>query len=449
MFGRWGSCRPGPPFCQPWRPYGTPSGGMFPFSNSAGNPSGIQPTPTPPVSIQCHDALTPVPFSVPVSSVIPVSGGGPNLQTAVNAAPAGANLEIQDSLGYDQISISGKTDLTISAALGQTPSITALTGANQRAILIGAGNSGIAILGLILIGNGNGNTGQQATEGIVNGTAQSGGTMASIDRLIIQGCSFSELQPTMGAPAIQICGTDGTLHRNVWIHGCTAVDCGNNPNTTLAGYGTIAVSGFTDVYVQNCMVSRSVIPRTSSKMRGFTYKDINILFEDCLAYDIGSAGENENFKHHEEVQFGTAVGPSHLRNCVAYNAQRAYLITLVGATMTATNCVAYNDVAGIAAGQTFIDPTVGTMIFTNGIIQGAGDGTAFGATVEENHNNVFNVAAPGKVLDPTDLTVDSMFQDPANGDYLALAGPLQSGAADGGLVGIRFAAGEKIIWCNA
>jgi hypothetical protein len=392
-----------------------------------------------------HDALTVVPFSVPITSVVMVTGGGAALQTAVTAAAPGTQLLIQDSLAYSPLLITGKTNLTISADSMMTPSITAAAGGGNAAIKFGAGNSGVKVNKLLLNGNGNGNSGNLLNEGIIGGTASV--LMATIDRVIIEDCTFGELVPASGAPAIQFNGTDGSVHQNIWIHRCKAIDCGSNPSTTADGYGTMEVSGFTNVYMQSSIITRTAaLARAASNMRGFTWKSINVIVEDCMTDDIGTAGSNENFKHHEELIFGTAVGNSSLRNCVAYNCKRGYRITLGGAIMTVNESVANNATVGIAAAQVFVRQTAGTMIFTNSVIQGAGDGTAFEATVTENHNDVFNVAAPGKVLDATDQTIDALFKDVPNRVFLATAVPLQTGASDAGLIGVRYGAGEKIPW---
>lgn len=433
---------------------------MFPFSNSAGLGTvppaqgiGTQPIPPPPVLINCHDSLTVVPFSVPFTSTVNVSGGGAALQTAVTAAIAGTRLMILDSLDYDPIAIVGKTDLTIEAAAGQTPSITADPGPGESCIEVENGNSGLALRGLLFIGSGNGGFGIAQAAGLVNGYATGGGPMISMDRIIIEDCTFSEpaATATTGAPGIQFIGTDGSVHQNVWIHRCTFLNNAGDPITTGNGYGMCTVGGFSNVYVQNCEAIRQdgVLLRTASHARGYVFKSINVVVEDCLADDIGTAGSNEAFKHNNEAAFGTAVGTSSFRNCVAYNCKRFYRITLAGATMNVFNSVGHNDVVGIAAAQTLVQQSAGSLSFTDNVIVGAGDGTAFTAAVAvENHNDVFNFLATGKVLDPTDLTIDPLFEDVPNGDWLALAPACQTAANDGGLIGIRYAEGEKIIWCN-
>lgn len=92
--------------------------------------------------------------------------------------------------------------------------------------------------------------------------------------------------------------------------------------------------------------------------------------------------------------------------------------------------------------------TAGTMVFRDNVMMGAGDGTAFEAAVTEDHNDVFNFGATGKVLDATDLTIDPVFQDVPNRIWVATAAALQTAASDGGAMGLRYPGGEEIIWCG-
>lgn len=447
---------PNPPRCVPMTGgpggpiFSPPGGGLFPFNNAASVAPAPTPVPPPPVVIGCHDALTEVPFAVPWIMTVSVSGGGAALQNAVTLAPPMTRLVIQDSLGYDPITVTGKTDLTIEADLGQTPSITATLASDGHCIVLDGANSGIAIRGLTLIGIGNENVLDQTDNGLLLASAVQG--TLSIDRVIVEDCTFSEPAATAptGMPGIQLLGTDGSVHQNVWIHRCTFRNNAAGTFSQGAGYGACTVGGFTNVYIQNCQVLRdnAVIARASSNMRGFMFKDINVVIEDCLVKDTGTAGSNEAFKHVTETIFGTTAGNSSLRNCVAYNCKRWYRITQPATTMTMRNCIGDNDVVGIAAGQTLIQQTAGTLTIIDSVLTGAGDGTTFTAGVTENHNDVFNFAATGKVLDATDITVDPLYEDVANGDFLALETTCQTAASDGGLVGIRYTAGEKIIWCN-
>jgi hypothetical protein len=273
--------------------------------------------------------------------------------------------------------------------------------------------------------------------------------MLTIDRVIVEDCTFTDLNPTLGVPGVQLVGSDGTVHENVWVHRCTFTDMATPVFATGVGYGAVTVAGFNHVYIQNCLVNRSAISRAASNMRGVVVKNLNTVVEDVLCDDIGIGGSNEAFKHNNELAFGTAIGTSQWRNCVAYNCKRFYRITLAGATMTVFQSVGDNDVVGIAAAQVLVQQSAGTLNFYDNVIVGAGDGTAFTAAVAvEDHNDVFNFAATGKVLDATDLTVDPVFEDVANNMWNATEPAVLAGARDGGAMGLRYAAGEEIIWCG-
>lgn len=427
--------------------WGAPGGGMFPFSSSAGPFIGPTPTPPAPVITACRDMLTSVPFSVPFTTTIHVSGGGAALQAAVTAAAPGTRIRIQDSLSYDgNLDFNGKLNLTVEAAPGKTPKITAPPGVNQHAVFIQIGTSGIHLKGLTLIGNGNLNVLSQDANGILLGSPATG--MGAFDRLIVEDCEFQELDPTLGVPGIQLIGGDGTLNDNVQLLRCRFTDCCTPAFSTVSGYGAVTIGGFDRVYIQNCEILRQAVARAASHMRGVVVKNLNTIVEDVLCRDIGTAGSNEAFKHASEALLGTAVGSTSSRNCVAYNCHRAFRIALGGATMTITKSVSDNDIPGIAAGQTLIQETAGTLTITDSVLTGAGDGTTFTAGVSENHNDVFNYAATGKVLDVTDITVDPLYEDVPNGDFVATAPECQMAASDGGAVGIRYPGGQKIIWCN-
>ena len=436
---------------------GVPAGGLFPFSNSASvqepiparAPQGGGGPPPPPPDPKCHDVLTTVPFSVPFTSTVNVSGGGVALQTAITAAGPGTRIVITDSLNYSQISITGKTNLTIEAAAGQTPSITATAGSTNHVVTLGAGNSGIAIRGISLVGNGNQNALSFADNGIILGTVTVTG-FATFDRLIVEDCTFTDLNPAAGVPGIQLIGTDGSVHDNVWIHRCTFTDMATPAFATGVGYGAVTIGGFDNVYVQNCWIRRSAIARAASHMRGVVLKDLSAIVEDVLCEDLGTAGSNEAFKHNNEAAFGTAVGSSSWRNCVAYNCKRWYRITLAGATMTVFESVGNNDVVGISAAQVLVQQSAGSLDFQDNVMEGAGDGTAFTAAVAvEDFNDVFNFAALGKALGANDLTVDPLLEDPSTNLFNATDPAVMAGASDGGTMGIRYVAGgEEIIWCG-
>lgn len=410
---------------------------------SPGEGSGPAPT-------TFNSPLTAPLFSVPFTSTVPVSGGGAALQTAVTAAGPGTRLLITDSLNYSQIVISGKTDLTIQADTGQTPTITATAGPSNSAVRIGAGNSGIAIRGVGLVGDGNQNGLAQSDNGILLGSATHT-AMATFDRLIVENCPFTELNPALGVPGIQLLGTDGTLHQNVQVIRCTFTDCSTPALATPAGYGAVTISGFGgQALVQNTKIIRVTVARASSHMRGVVMKNVLSIVQDVLCYDLGTAGSNEAFKHNNEAIFGSVVGGvSTWENSVAYNCKRGWRITQPAASMTVSHGTFYNDTAGIAAGQTIMQQTSGTMSVQSCVIEGAGDGTAFTAAIaSEDHNDVFNVAAPGKVLDVTDLTVDPILNDTPNNDYRATDPAVAAGGVAGTPMGVFYPGGTLIFWAG-
>jgi hypothetical protein len=396
------------------------------------------------------DTMIPITFSVPFTGTTNVSGGGGSLQTAINAAIAGTRLLIMDSLAYSPVTFTSVTDLTVEADAGQTPSITAAAGAGNHCATISTGNSGIALRGFSFIGSGNAGSGNQTNDGLVN----MNNTIPSFDRLIVENCTFSEPAATAasGAPGIQLVGTNGLSHTNVSVHHCTFKNNSASATAQLSGYGACTIGGFNIVFVQNNLILRqnAVITRAASSMRGVVMKNLDTLVEDVLCEDIGTAGSNEAFKHNDELIFGTANGNSSWRNCVAFNCKRGYRATLTSGGMKVSHSVFYNNVAGIAAGQIIMrrDNVPSLFVVEDDVIQSAGDGTAFsGTVVTENNNDVFNVAAPGKVLDPSDFTLDSLPFDVANRIFFTTNPPLQTGGSLGRPIGVRYSvAGEKIFW---
>src|SRR5574342_1401473 len=305
-----------------------------------------------------------------VGATVNVSGGGAALQTAVNAAVAGDRLLITDSLNYDgNLLISGKTSLTIEADAGQTPTITAPAGnPGNSCVHLGAGNVDVMLKGLHFIGNGNVNTLDIGDCGLVLGTPSIG--MTDIDGITIRDCTFTELNPASGVPGIQLVGTDGTLHFRAKVIGCTFTDMATPAFTNGAGYGAVTIGGFgggpEGVWVQNCKIIRTAVARASSNMRGVVLKNIESTVEDVLCYDLGTGGSNEAFKHNSEAQYGTVVGgTSTWRNNVAYNCKRSFRIAQAAATMTVNHGTVYIDTAGIAAAQTIMQESSGTMIVQN------------------------------------------------------------------------------------
>lgn len=436
--------------------FGGPASSPWSFGSSRAA-AAPNPTPLTPPIPSCFDILTVVPFSVPQGAPILISGGGAALSAAIVGAPSGAVLLIQDSLDYSPITITGKTDLTIMADVGQTPTITAAALNNAHCVTLGTGNNGIALLGLTFIGAGNaqapGAPGQ-AQSGLINYNNGAGG----LRRLIVEDCTFIEPAATVnsGAPGIWLRGTTGGVtQQDIWVHRCTFVNVGASlAAANTDGYGAVTIGGFSNMYVQNCLIQRqdSVIARNVSPMRGVVIKGINGIVEDVLCDDIGTGGSNQNFLIPTGASFGTASGTVAFRNCVSYNGRFGYAIAVAGSTMVVQNCVYYADQLGITSTAVFLS-TVGALTFQDSVSFGAGDGFAFtpdplGSPIVENHNDVFNFGTIGRTLDPTDISINPLFQDVPDGDFVAVAPACRVAAADGGAVGVRYPGGEKIIWCN-
>jgi len=378
------------------------------------------------------------------------------LAAAVAAAAAQTRLLIMDSLDYSQVTVNGKTNITIEAAPGQTPTITSAPGTDDGCISIANAVSGLAVRGISFFGNNN-VTGSQTVDGMVGGSSVFGMTL---ERLIIEDCTFQELDATvlLGGPGIQLHGTDGVNYKQVWIHRCTFINTGSHTTEApLRDWGSCTISGFDQVYIQNCEVRRTaVLPRATSTMKGFTFRSNNVIIEDCLVNDIGFGGNNVSF-YSNDMPFGITInGSSTIRNSVVYNTARAYRVTQAGATMVVTNSVANIDVPGIgnsgAVQKVIVGQFAGSLTFQDSVVSLVpGEGTVYGSgatTPTHDHNDIFGglVQVP---LDPTEITVDPLFLDVPNGCWVATEPACQTAATDGGAVGIRYVGGEKIIWCNA
>jgi len=116
--------------------------------------------------------------------------------------------------------------------------------------------------------------------------------------------------------------------------------------------------------------------------------------------------------------------------------------------MTIRNCVYASPTVG--GGGVVMRRSNGTpYVVQDSAMSCNGTGITFSATgVTEDHNDVFNFSATGKVLDATDQTVDPLYQDIANRIFTATAPSLQTGASDGGLIGVRYTVGEEIFWVD-
>lgn len=401
------------------------------------------------------DKYTPVGFSVPYTVTVPVSGGGGALNTAVAAAAPGTRLQIQDSLIYDPVGVSSCSNLTIEALPGKTPSIKNSAPSHSAPGwvlgLIGV-IDGFAIRNISILGNGNANASSSLDDGLINLRPDTVLGCTAADRIIIEDCTFSEdgTNNADSGPAIQMTGTDGLSHKRVWIHRCTFSNNANGAAATLNGYGACTITGFGNVYIQGCEAIRTdaVVSRAASNMRGYIYHNLSTIIEDCLAFDLGTGGPCENFNQVDVYPgFDTAAGPSSLRNCVAYRPHRGYRMETAGQTMTVLECVADVDLAGVLAGQVLMKQTAGTLVVQNCILTGAGDGTTFDPTVTENNNDVFNFGATGKVLDPTDQTIDPMYQNTSHNNYTTTSPVLQVAGSDSGPMGVRY--GETVPWISS
>lgn len=409
------------------------------------------------------DNLTSTGISVPYSTTTNVSGGGGALQTAINAANPNTRLLIVDSLNYDPVTISGCSNLTIEPMVGQFPTMQrAAPGSFPGTVpgwtmMIGGAVAGLAIRGIAFLGNGNRNSLSQSSDGMIVARNDGAETpLTSLQDLIIEDCSFTETSasPLNGTPGIQLASnSDGTSHNNVWIHRCFFDTNAAGSSTTGANYGACTVAGFGNVYIQNCAIVRtdSLVSRANSNMRGYVYKNLNTVIENCLAWDLGTGGSNEAFKHINTTanNFGTAVGDDILRNCVAYNCKRGYRMEESGATMTVLSSVYHVDTTGIC-NIALRRTNPANLTVRNCVILGAGDGQAFeDASIVEDYNDVFGFTTLGKTLDSTDLTVTTAFESVPNKDWVALACALQTGASDSGLIGVRYSGtGEQVFWIS-
>jgi hypothetical protein len=428
------------------------------WASGGGSTASSMPFPLfpPPPTVRYRDALTDPGFTVPFISTTLVSGGGGALAAAVLAAAPGTRLQIADSLIYDPVVVPGCTNITIEAAPGLSPQIQRVLPPHVTSgwcLSLQGVIDGFAIRGVTFHGNGNQNTISQLDDGLLNLRPTAPHICTAADRIIVEDCTFAEdgSDNARSIPGICITGTDGVLYQRISVHRCTFSNNANGASSTINGYAPCTIGGFAAVYIQNCKVVRTdaVVTRAASNMRGYLFHNLLTVVEDCLAFDLGIGGSNENYKQ-MSVFVGTdiAVGPSSVRNCVAYRPHRGWRIVEAGATMTLLQCVADVDLAGVLAGQTLMRQSAGTLVVRNCALSGAGDGTVFEAAVTEDHNDVFNFGATGKVLDVTDLTIDPIYQDVPLNVYVATAPALQAAGSDGGAMGVRYLGGEVIFWAG-
>lgn len=437
---------------------------MFPFTNAAPSQPAPGPTPTPtpgpapepapPVPTEFRDTLTVVPFTVPQSgAIIDVSGGGGALAGAVSGAGAGDTIRILDSLNYDSFDIMAAMDLSIVADDGQTPSITALPGGFEHCIQLMGPISGLRLKGITFIGNGNSGTHSSSDLqflGMVFMSILDGG--GPTDRIIIEDCTFSEPAATAGdsCPGVNFYGDGITPCDNLWIHRCSFLNTAAVTALVTIPWGAITVTGFTNVYIQNVKIVRqdAVLPAGMSNMKGVVVQNTLTIVEDVLCDWIG-----ENFNPQAFLNAGLPglpvgyVSVASFRNCVAYNCKIGYENGSATGTLTVDESV--YDAATVAPGGVAMRRSTGAYTCRDCVLTAQGGGFTFSATgIVEDHNDVFNWGATGKVLDPTDQTIDPLYQDVPNRIFTATAPPLLTGASDGGRIGVRYDVGEVIFWVN-
>lgn len=376
------------------------------------------------------------------------------LASAVSSASAGDTIEITDSLNYDAITIMNPTDLTIKASVGQTPSITASAGPFDHAVDIQGTVFGLRLQGLTFIGNGNSGahlTTDLGRTGIVFWSYLV--TPGFVDRIIIEDCIFSEPAATAGngCPGLTLFGDGVTVNDNVWIHRCSFLNTAAVTGVGALQWGAITIGGFANVWIQNCKIVRqdAVLASALSNMKGVVLQNTFSIVEDVLCDQIGSNGNPQAFIHNGlpgvSIAFG---GTSSFRNCVAYDCKIGYEVNLAAGSITVRNCVYASP--NVGGGGVVMRRSSGTPYTAQDcVITSNGTGITFSAAgVIEDHNDVFNFSATGKVLDATDQTIDPLYQDIPNRIFVATAPSLQTGASDGGLMGVRYVPGEEIFWVN-
>lgn len=414
---------------------------------------GLLASPAHKVRVVCKDNLTSVGFSVTYTTTTNVSGGGAALNNAVASAGNSTRLLITDSLTYDPVTVSSKTDLTIEAAAGQQPVVRRTSPAHNTpgwVLSLQGTIDGFAIRGVTFNGNGNRNQLSFYDDGLLDARWD---VCTSADRIIVENCDFVEdgSDNANSGPGIFIGGTNGVNHERVWIHECTFSNNANGSAATSNGYGACTVVGYDAVYIQNCEAVRTdaIVSRASSHMRGFCVNNNATTIEDCLAYDLGTAGSNEGFKHVASFGSESTNGNVTIRNCVAYRCKRGYREDHPGQSMTITASVYHTDLTGILQAAVRLDNTGTSLTITDSVLVGAGDGTCFNnVSISEHHNDVFTFGTVGLTLAGTDLTVDPKFMHVAMREWIAKDSSVKTGAADGGAMGVRYPGGEQIIWCG-
>ena len=398
-------------------------------------------------------------FDIPFSSTTDISGGGAALATAIASAGANTRIRIMDSLEYDPVVVAGKTNLSIVAAAGETPIIRRVAPATFPstvpgwALRISGVVTGLKLQGLTFVDHGNRNSLSFPDNGLVSSREDCTG----LTNVIIEDCAFEEASdsPLNGLNGILLAsgGAGAPDFDKIVVRRCTFDTLGAGVNNTGENLGAISIFGFGEVWIQNCWIRRndSLVARSNSHQRGVVVRNEDTMVENVLVEDIGTAGSNENFKtiSSSGPQYGSAVGPSTFRNCVAYQAKRGFRAEQPSSAMAVLSSVVHVDTGGITD-RAFRRTATADLLVRNSVAVGAGDGTAFeSAAIVEDHNDIYNFGALGKTLDLTDLQRDPLFDDVSGHLWEATDAFVAVGATDGGPMGVRYSGtGESIIWIS-
>ena len=186
--------------------------------------------------------------------------------------------------------------------------------------------TGLKLQGLTFVDHGNRNSLSFPDNGLVSSREDCTG----LTNVIIEDCAFEEASdsPLNGLNGILLAsgGAGAPDFDKIVVRRCTFDTLGAGVNNTGENLGAISIFGFGEVWIQNCWIRRndSLVARSNSHQRGVVVRNEDTMVENVLVEDIGTAGSNENFKtiSSSGPQYGSAVGPSTFRNCVAYQAKR-------------------------------------------------------------------------------------------------------------------------------
>lgn len=405
------------------------------------------------------DSMADPGFDVPFSLTVEVSGGGGTLNSAVAGAGVNTRIRIMDSLTYDPVTVAGKVNLSIVANVGETPVISRPAPGSFPSITSGWALrisgivTGLKLQGLTFIDHGNRNSLSFPDNGLVSSRED----CTSLTNVIIEDCTFEEASdsPLNGLNGILLAsgGSGSPAFDKVVVRRCIFDTLGAGSNNTLENLGAISIFGFGDVWIQNCWIKRnnSLVTRGSSHQRGVVVRNVNTIVENVLADDLGTAGSNESFKtvNSSGPQYGSAVGSTEVRNCVAYESKRGYRAEQPSSTMSVRRSVFHTPSEGVTD-RAFRLTSGSALIVRDAVAVGATDGTVFeSSSITEDHNDIYNFATLGKTLDASDLQRDPLFEDVPANNWTATDIQVAIGAVDGGSMGVRYTvSGEEIIWCG-